>query len=196
MPLDPEAKASLEKRIEMGVLEPHESSPEEARALQAARPNLPGPEVASVSDHLAPGPHGDVPVRVYVPVTDDHCRGDQDNHRPGTQRLQLCRRHDRDRHVHGSRHSLAIHILHAGRPVEERNHVGGHRVRLEYICCQVALHFRCFRAGLHIPVDHRHSRHHHIQHRNARSVSSLFHSPLHPIVAREASHRWRDTPVA
>ena len=71
MPLDPEAKASLEKRIEMGVLEPHESSPEEARALQAARPNLPGPEVGSVSDHLAPGPHGDVPVRVYVPVTDD-----------------------------------------------------------------------------------------------------------------------------
>ena len=68
MPLDPEAKASLEKRIEMGVLEPHESSPEEARALQAARPNLPGPEVASVSDHLAPGPHGDVPVRVYVPA--------------------------------------------------------------------------------------------------------------------------------
>ncbi len=67
MPLDPEAKASLEKRIEMGVLEPHESTPEEARALQAARPNLPGPEVASVSDHLAPGPHGDVPVRVYVP---------------------------------------------------------------------------------------------------------------------------------
>ena len=71
MPLDPEAKASLEKRIEMGVLEPHESSPEEARALQAARPNLPGPEMAAVSDHLAPGPHGDVPVRVYVPVTDD-----------------------------------------------------------------------------------------------------------------------------
>ena len=71
MPLDPEAKASLEKRIEMGVLEPHESSPEEARALQAARPNLPGPEMASVSDHLAPGPHGDVPVRVYVPATDD-----------------------------------------------------------------------------------------------------------------------------
>ncbi|MDE2836377.1 MAG: alpha/beta hydrolase [Chloroflexota bacterium] len=71
MPLDPEAKASLEKRIEMGVLEPHETSPQEARALQAARPNLPGPEVASVSDHLAPGPHGDVPVRVYVPVTDD-----------------------------------------------------------------------------------------------------------------------------
>ena len=68
MPLDPEAKASLEKRVEMGVLEPHESSPEEARALQAARPNLPGPEVASVSDHMAPGPHGDVPVRVYVPL--------------------------------------------------------------------------------------------------------------------------------
>ena len=68
MPLDPEAKASLEKRVEMGVLEPHESSPEEARALQAARPNLPGPEVASVSDHMAPGPHGAVPVRVYVPA--------------------------------------------------------------------------------------------------------------------------------
>ncbi len=70
MPLDPEAKASLEKRAAMGVPAQHEVSPEEARAMQEAQPRIPGPEVASVSDHAVPGPHGDVPVRVYVPTTD------------------------------------------------------------------------------------------------------------------------------
>ena len=68
MPLDPEAKASLEKRAAMGMPAQHEVSPTEARAMQEAQPRIPGPEVASVSDHAAPGPHGDVPVRVYVPV--------------------------------------------------------------------------------------------------------------------------------
>ncbi|MCY4583000.1 MAG: alpha/beta hydrolase [Chloroflexi bacterium] len=68
MPLDPEAKASLEKRVAMGVPAQHEVSAEEARAMQEAQPRIPGPEVAAVSDHAVPGPHGDVPVRVYVPV--------------------------------------------------------------------------------------------------------------------------------
>ena len=66
MPLDPEAIASLEKRV--GVPAQHEVSPKEARAMQEAQPRIPGPEVAAISDHAAPGPHGDVPVRVYVPV--------------------------------------------------------------------------------------------------------------------------------
>ena len=68
MPLDPEAKASLEKQAAMGLPTQHEVSPEEARAMSEAQPRIPGPEVASVSDLAAPGPHGDVPVRVYVPV--------------------------------------------------------------------------------------------------------------------------------
>ncbi len=71
MPLDPEAKASLEKQAAMGLPAQHEVSPEEARAMSESQPRIPGPEVASVSDFAAPGPHGDVPVRVYVPVTDD-----------------------------------------------------------------------------------------------------------------------------
>ena len=71
MPLDPEAKASLEKQAAMGLPAQHEVSPEEARAMSESQPRIPGPEVASVSDVAAPGPHGDVPVRVYVPITDD-----------------------------------------------------------------------------------------------------------------------------
>ena len=68
MPLDPEAKASLEKQAALGLPAQHEVSPEEARAMSEAQPRIPGPEVAAVSDHLVPGPYGDVPVRVYVPV--------------------------------------------------------------------------------------------------------------------------------
>ncbi len=68
MPLDPEAKASLEKQAAMGLPAQHEVSPEEARAMSESSPRMPGPEVASVSDVLVPGPHGDVPVRVYVPA--------------------------------------------------------------------------------------------------------------------------------
>jgi len=71
LPLDPEAKASLEKQAAMGLPAQHEVSPEEARAMSESSPRIPGPEVASVSDLAVPGPHGDVPVRVYVPVTDD-----------------------------------------------------------------------------------------------------------------------------
>ena len=71
MPLDPEAKASLEQRAAAGLPAQHEVSPQEARAMQEAQPRSPGPEVAAMSDHDAPGPHGDVPVRVYVPATDD-----------------------------------------------------------------------------------------------------------------------------
>ncbi len=65
MPLDPQAEQSLAQRA--GLPRQNDVSPTEARAMQAATPRLPGPEVASVTDALAPGPHGDVPVRVYAP---------------------------------------------------------------------------------------------------------------------------------
>ena len=71
MPLDPEATAALEAQAAMGGPSEHEVSPEEARAMVEAQPRIPGPEVASVSNHLAPGIHGDIPVRVYVPTTDE-----------------------------------------------------------------------------------------------------------------------------
>ncbi len=66
MGLDPQAAESLAQRA--GTPRPHEVSPAEARALQAAAPRVAGPEVARVEDRLVPGPHGDVPVRVYVPA--------------------------------------------------------------------------------------------------------------------------------
>ncbi|MDE2836378.1 MAG: alpha/beta hydrolase [Chloroflexota bacterium] len=72
MPLDPEVRASLEQQAAMGLPAQHEVSPEEARAMSEGQPRIPGPEVASVSDLAAPGPHGDVPVRVYVPVIHPH----------------------------------------------------------------------------------------------------------------------------
>lgn len=71
MPLDPEALASLEKQAAMGAPAQHEVSPEEARKMQQAQPRIAGPEVAAVSDHAAPGPHGEVPVRVYVPAASE-----------------------------------------------------------------------------------------------------------------------------
>ena len=66
MPLDPQAEQSLAQRA--GAPRQHEVSPAEARAMQEAQPRLAGPEVAAVEDHMVPGPHGDVPVRVYRPA--------------------------------------------------------------------------------------------------------------------------------
>ncbi len=66
MPLDPQAEQSLAQRA--GAPRQHEVSPEQARAMQMAQPRLAGPEVSAVEDRMAPGPHGDVPVRVYIPA--------------------------------------------------------------------------------------------------------------------------------
>ena len=68
MPLDPDVKAALDRRAAAGGPAQYEIPPAELRARQEALQRKPGPEVASVSDHLVPGPHGDVPVRVYVPA--------------------------------------------------------------------------------------------------------------------------------
>ena len=71
MPLDPDVKAALDRRAAAGGPAQYEIPPAELRARQEALQRKPGPEIAAVSDHLVPGPHGDVPVRVYVPITDD-----------------------------------------------------------------------------------------------------------------------------
>ena len=71
MPLDPDVKAALDRRAAAGGPAQYEIPPAELRARQEALQRKPGPEIAAVSDHMVPGPHGDVPVRVYVPITDD-----------------------------------------------------------------------------------------------------------------------------
>ena len=69
MPLDPDVKAALDRRAAAGGPAQYEIPPAELRARQEALQRKPGPEIAAVSDHMAPGPHGDVPsVRVYVPA--------------------------------------------------------------------------------------------------------------------------------
>ncbi len=73
MPLDPQAEQSLAQRA--GAPRQHEVSPAEARAMQMAQPRIAGPEVAAVEDRMAPGPHGDVPVRVYRPAVSSGGRG-------------------------------------------------------------------------------------------------------------------------
>ena len=91
MPLDPEARASLEKLAAMGLPAQHEVSPEEARAMSESSPRIPGPEVASVSDLVVPGPHGDVPVRVYVPAGGEvPASAGTTNVRAGTTGLPVC----------------------------------------------------------------------------------------------------------
>ena len=91
MPLDPEARASLEKLAAMGLPAQHEVSPEEARAMSESSPRIPGPEVASVSDLAVPGPHGDVPVRVYVPAGGEvPASAGTTNVRAGTGGLPVC----------------------------------------------------------------------------------------------------------
>ncbi len=76
MPLDPDVKAALDRRAAAGGPAQYEIPPAELRARQEALQRKPGPEIAAVSDHLVPGPHGDVPVRVYVPK-DPHPGGER-----------------------------------------------------------------------------------------------------------------------
>lgn len=67
MPLDPQARAYIDQVAALGRPPNHTVSPAEARANAAARPRLPGPEVAQVENRSIPGPDGAVPVRIYTP---------------------------------------------------------------------------------------------------------------------------------
>ena len=66
MPIDPQAKAELDRRAGAPPLE--SLTPEQARAQSEAVPRLPGPEVAKVEDLHVPGDGIDVPVRIYTPA--------------------------------------------------------------------------------------------------------------------------------
>ena len=69
MPLDPQARALLDQMEEAGMPAINDLSPPEARELAAAFIELAGPgqDVASVEDRSIPGPHGDIPLRIYRP---------------------------------------------------------------------------------------------------------------------------------
>jgi acetyl esterase len=66
MPLNPQAKAVLDKMAEMGLPPRQEQTPHFARTNSATPPD-PGPDVAKVEDRDVPGPAGGVPVRIYTP---------------------------------------------------------------------------------------------------------------------------------
>jgi acetyl esterase len=72
MPLDPQARAFLDRLQELGVPGLGEIPPEEARATQdAAAEAVFGPLVeVPTEDRTIPGPAGDIPVRVYRPGQD------------------------------------------------------------------------------------------------------------------------------
>jgi len=70
MPVDPQVQAVLDRGAAAGAPPLHEQSVEEARQAHTdATPTLVGPveDVARVLERSAPGPAGDVPMRVYVP---------------------------------------------------------------------------------------------------------------------------------
>lgn len=69
MPVTPEVQSILDFIAAAQGTPSEELDPEEMRAAYAALGAVESrPEVAAVTDHLVPGPGGDVPVRVYVPT--------------------------------------------------------------------------------------------------------------------------------
>ncbi|GAA4879610.1 alpha/beta hydrolase [Actinomycetospora straminea] len=72
MPLDPQIEALLAEMAAQGARSPESMTVAENRAMIEEFAALGGPpaELARVEDTTAPGPEGDVPVRVYVPPGD------------------------------------------------------------------------------------------------------------------------------
>ncbi|MET0189581.1 MAG: alpha/beta hydrolase, partial [Pseudonocardia sediminis] len=72
MPLHPQAEALLKQMAEQAMPAPESMTVAQNRALIGDLGELGGPpeEVARVEDTTAPGPGGDIPVRVYVPAGD------------------------------------------------------------------------------------------------------------------------------
>src|SRR5690242_5105814 len=69
MPLDPQAKALLERNAAPGLPPLHRMTVAEARASIIASIDTVTPReaVAKVEDRAIPGPHGPIPVRIYTP---------------------------------------------------------------------------------------------------------------------------------
>lgn len=70
MPLDPQAEALLNQLAESGVPPTEDMTPAEARAASWAYADLGGDpeEVDSVEHRFIPGPHADLPIRIYRPA--------------------------------------------------------------------------------------------------------------------------------
>jgi acetyl esterase len=70
MPLDPQVEALMAQLAESGAPSPESMTVAQNRELIASLGDLGGPpeEVGRVVDTVAPGPAGDIPVRVYVPA--------------------------------------------------------------------------------------------------------------------------------
>jgi acetyl esterase/lipase len=67
MPLDPQAKTVLEQLNAAGVDFAQLDPPTARTLMEAMRPAGPVPELARVEDLRAPGPGGEIPVRLYAP---------------------------------------------------------------------------------------------------------------------------------
>ncbi len=70
MPLDPQIEALLAQLAEQGLKSPESMTVAESRAMIEDLAELSGPPqpVARVEDTTAPGPDGEIPVRIYVPA--------------------------------------------------------------------------------------------------------------------------------
>ena len=71
MPIDPVAAGLLQQMAEAGAPALNEQTPAEARVAAEGFVALggPGDDVASVVNRTIPGPHGEIPVRIYTPTT-------------------------------------------------------------------------------------------------------------------------------
>ena len=71
MALDPQARALLDMMAALGAPPLSEQTPEAARAQMAAARDArpPGENVANVGDRKIPGPHGEIPIRIYSSST-------------------------------------------------------------------------------------------------------------------------------
>jgi acetyl esterase len=69
MPLDIQMKSVLDAMAAANSPAFHSLTPQEARRIAAARPQLGQPEpVAKVEDRSIPSPSGDIPIRIYTPA--------------------------------------------------------------------------------------------------------------------------------
>src|SRR5688500_5702300 len=66
MPLNPQAQQVLEMMAAAGVA--RDGDPATIRAFMAQFPRPGGEEVGAVEDRRIPGPHGEIPVRIYTPL--------------------------------------------------------------------------------------------------------------------------------
>ena len=67
--MHPQAQAVIEKRAASGYPPPGAEAPLHVRRQYFNDTwREPGPEVGKVEDRLVPGPHGDIPIRVYTPA--------------------------------------------------------------------------------------------------------------------------------